>query len=138
MGDLEDPGGIDFWAGQLQNSGGDLNDIIDAFGTSAEFNDRFGGLANDTLVNNIYLQLFGRNADPEGLNFYVERLQSGQLTLGSIALDIANGVQDGNADALIVANRLEVANRFSQTVAEGRCALWRRGNQCCESAAGFG
>lgn len=113
-----DPGGIDFWASRLRDSGGDLAGIIDAFGNSAEFNKRFGGLANDTLVNTLYLQLFGRNADRAGLDFYVGRLTNGEQTLGSIALSIADGVREGTQDYRIVSNKLEVANTFSARVTE--------------------
>ena len=113
-----DPGGIDFWAGRLQENGGDLSDIINEFGTSGEFTDRYGGLANEELVNNIYLQLFGRGADPEGLEFYVGWLLEGIRSLGDIALAIADGVQEGTDDFDIVSNKLEVANTFSTKVVE--------------------
>ena len=111
-----DPGGIDFWDGRLQESGGDLSDIINEFGTSDEFTDRYGGLANEELVNNIYLQLFGREADPGGLEFYVGWLLEGIRSLGDIALSIADGVQEGTDDFDIVSNKLEVANTFSAKV----------------------
>ena len=113
-----DPGGIGFWGGRLQESGGDLSDIINEFGTSDEFTDRYGGLANEELVNNIYLQLFNRGADPEGLEFYVGWLLEGTRSLGDIALAIADGVQAGTDDFDIVANKLQVANTFSDKVTE--------------------
>jgi hypothetical protein len=113
-----DPEGIGFWAGRLQESGGDLSDIINDFGTSDEFIDQYGGLANEELVNNIYLQLFGRAADPGGLEFYVGWLIDGTRSLGDIALSIADGVREGTADFDIVANKLEVANTFSAKVVE--------------------
>lgn len=113
-----DPGGMDFWAERLQESGGDLRAIIDSFGNSSEFTDRYGGLAHEELVNNIYLQLFGRDADPEGLNFYVGRLTNGEQTLGSIALSISDGVREGTTDFDIVMNKLTVANTFTAKVTE--------------------
>jgi len=109
-----DSGGIEFWAQQLETSGGDLHAIIEAFGNSVEYDERYGGLANETLVNTIYQQLLGRVADSEGLAFYVEKLNSGELLLASIALDIFNGVQSEDRD--IVANKLEVANRYTDYV----------------------
>ena len=102
-----DPGGVDFWSDQLQENGGELSAIIDAFGNSAEYNERFGTLDNEALVNNIYTQLFGRDADAEGAAFYVGRLESGAMTLASIALNIADGVQDGTGDA-------DIENRVRQ------------------------
>jgi D-alanyl-D-alanine carboxypeptidase len=111
-----DPGGIDYWSQRLNESGGDLAAIIDAFGNSAEYSERFGVLDNRALVNNIFSQLFGRDADPAGLAFYVGRLDTGAMTLASIALNIADGVQTGTDDAAIVANRMQVANSYSTAV----------------------
>ncbi|MFB3076909.1 MAG: DUF4214 domain-containing protein, partial [Lysobacterales bacterium] len=113
-----DPGGVEFWADQLESQGGDLASIIDAFGTSEEFEDRFGSLEDEELINNIYQQLFGRDADPEGLDFYLDELQSGQATLASIALNVSDGVQPGTDDAAILNNKLELASHFTDTVEE--------------------
>ena len=115
-----DPGGIEYWVGQLENSGGDLAAIIDSFGSSDEYNERFGALDDTNLVNNIYQQLFGRDADSEGLAFYVGRLESLAMTLGSIALNIADGVEDGSDDAAIVSNKLAVADAYTEAVSEGQ------------------
>ena len=111
-----DPSGVDFWAGELQSQDGNLTAIIDAFGTSVEYDDRFGSLEDEELINNIFQQLFGRDADPEGLGFYVGELQSGRATLASIALNISDGVQQGTDDATIVANKLELAAYFTESV----------------------
>jgi hypothetical protein len=113
-----DPGGIDFWSGQLSANNGDLSAIIDSFGNSQEYIDEFGALTNSELINNIYQQLFGRDADAAGLDFYESSLAAGERTLASIALDVSNGVQDGTDDAAIVANKLEVAAFFTDAVSE--------------------
>ena len=115
-----DPAGNDFWTGRLADSGGELSALIDAFGNSAEYNERFGALDNEALVNNIFTQLFGRDADPEGSAFYVGRLESGAMTLASIALNIADGVQDGTSDAAIFSNRMRVATAYTDAVRAGQ------------------
>jgi CubicO group peptidase (beta-lactamase class C family) len=111
-----DPGGVEFWSQRLAATGGELSAIIDAFGSSAEYNERFSALDNSGLVNNIYVQLLGRDADPEGSAFYVGQLESGAMTLASIALNIADGVQPDGTDAAIVAHRLQVANAYTEAV----------------------
>jgi uncharacterized repeat protein (TIGR02543 family) len=62
-----DPSGLDYWAVRMDAEGGSLNAIIQAFGTSAEFNRRYGGMTNTQLVTKIYQQTLGRDPDPTGL-----------------------------------------------------------------------
>jgi len=114
-----DPGGLEFWAEKLNDSGGDLAEIIDEFGTSTEYTERFGGLDEETLINAVYLQLLGRDAHSGGLSFYLERLTTGEMSLASIALDVINGVNDDGSDAGIVNNKLAVANVYTQAVDDG-------------------
>ncbi|MCY4427554.1 MAG: DUF4214 domain-containing protein [Halieaceae bacterium] len=115
-----DAGGLDFWAGKLEGVNGKLEEIINEFGTSKEFTDRFGDLDDEELVNNIYRQLLGRDADSEGLNFYVNGLREGRFTLASLALDIVKGTQQnpGGRDAATLANKLQAANAFSEAHVE--------------------
>jgi len=116
-----DPVGLDWWASKLAAADGDLTEIIDSFGSSDEFVSRFGSFSNSELINNIYLQLFGRNADAEGLAWYVGKLESGDpsWSLASIALRIVDGVSEGTDDATIVDNRMMVADAFTLAVGNG-------------------
>ena len=120
-----DPGGLDYWAGRLKAAGGNLNEIIAAFGDSAEFTGRFGALGATELVNAIYQRLFKRDADPEGLDFYRGLLESGEKHLGSIALNIFNGVQrEGERqspplDWQIIEELQRTANAFTEQVRLG-------------------
>ena len=99
--------GLAYWASVLEDQGGSsLNSIIEAFGVSEEFESRYGNLTNQELVNNLYQQLFGRDADTGGLDYYTGVLDSGERTLQSISLDILNGAQ--NEDVLILNNRATV------------------------------
>ena len=111
-----DAGGLDFWAGKLEKVNGNLMEIINEFGNSMEFTERFGDLDDEELVNNIFLQLFGRDADSGGLNFYVNALQEGRFTLASLALNVADGTQ--NLDAMIKTSKLRAANDFSEAYVE--------------------
>lgn len=95
-----DPAGLDYWSEDLSNAGGNLDSIIDGFGNSLEFENRFGSLTGEEQINNIYLQLFNRQADPPGLSFYLDELQSGRRTMQTIALDILNGTRDTDIDIL--------------------------------------
>ena len=120
-----DPAGLDYWAGRLKDAGGNLNEIIAAFGNSAEFTDRFGTLDTTELVDAIYQRLFKRDAEPAGLEFYRNLLESGEKHLGTIALDIFNGVervgerQVPPLDWEIIEELQRTANAFTEQVRKG-------------------
>jgi hypothetical protein len=126
-----DPSGLRFWAQRLEAAGGSLAGIIDAFATSPEAVSLYDANHNgaldigdaDQLIDAIYQALFNRAPDAAGKNFYLTALQTGYFpdgrlaTPGRVALDILNGAQ--NSDAVAIANKLTVANRFTSAV-DGR------------------
>lgn len=99
-----DPGGLEYWSNRLVKEGGNLSSIITAFGESEEYNSRFGSLNNTQLVTNIYRQLFGREPDKNGLDFYVGKLRNDEMTIQAISLTILDGVQ--GSDKTVVDNKL--------------------------------
>jgi len=108
-----DPGGVNFWAEKFDASS-DLNSVLSNFGNSQEYNDNFGSLSNEELVNGLFQQMFNRDSDSGGLAFYVGRLESGVATLASIAKQIADGSVD--SDLVALNNKIEVANSFTDRV----------------------
>ena len=108
-----DPGGVNFWADRFDSSA-DLNAVLTNFGSSQEYNDSFGTLANEALVNGLFQQMFNRDSDPDGLAFYVGRLESGAATLASIAKQIADGSVDSDLQSL--SNKIDVANAFTDRI----------------------
>jgi predicted nucleic acid-binding Zn-ribbon protein len=83
-----DQAGQEYWADRLDDEGEGA--IINAFGNSAEYDELSEGQGNATLVDNLYQQMFGRPADPEGLTYYTGVLESGDKTLAEIATTILN------------------------------------------------
>ncbi|WP_136067576.1 DUF4214 domain-containing protein [Modicisalibacter radicis] len=83
-----DQDGLQYWADRLESEGESA--IINAFGNSEEYQAMAEGQGNATLVNNLYEQMFGRDADPEGLAYYTGVLNSGEKSLAEIALTIKN------------------------------------------------
>src|SRR5690606_25363298 len=83
-----DPVGLNFWANKLSAADGNLDEIIDAFGNSAESTALYNGASDSAKISQIYQQLFNRAPEAEGLNYYVQLLANGQATLATIALDV--------------------------------------------------
>ena len=108
-----DPSGLTYWADRFDASD-DLTEVLAAFGESVEFTANFGSLTDSELVNNLYLQMFNRDAESEGLTFYTDLLTSGAATLASIAKQIVDGAQ-GN-DVTVLANKATVAQTYTDLV----------------------
>lgn len=111
-----DPSGLEYWSGRLADEGGALEGIIQSFGVSAEYDERYGHLSNDELIDRIFDQMFDRDPDPAGLGFYLDQLNTGSMTLQTITLNVLDGAQ--NEDATIIDHKIEVAEVFTQRLAE--------------------
>ena len=105
-----DAGGLAYWVASLAGQGGNMDATFAAFGRSQEFQQRFGHLAGEQLIANLYQQMYGRDPEPAGAAFYAEKLASGQSALISIAIHILDG-RLGH-DRLVLDNRHKVARHF--------------------------
>ncbi|MCZ4129143.1 DUF4214 domain-containing protein [Stutzerimonas balearica] len=112
-----DPVGLLYWAQRLAGSNGVLDEIIDSFASSTEYAQRFGGLDTGTLINNLYQQAFGRDAEPAGLAYWTDRLADGSTSLGRIALSLLEGAQ--NEDRVTIDHRLAAASAFTDSLHAG-------------------
>ena len=61
-------------------------------------------------VNGVYAHLFGRQAETEGLSYWIRELEAGRLSTDQLALAVLNSAR--NEDALVIANKLEVIKTF--------------------------
>jgi hypothetical protein len=109
-----DPGGLNYWAEAVNKANGNLSAIISSFGNSKEATDLYAGTSPADQVNKIYLQLFNREGDFAGVNYYTQQILSGQRSASSIALDILNGAQ--NDDLAKVKNKLAVSKLFTDAI----------------------
>ncbi|WP_087461911.1 DUF4214 domain-containing protein [Oleiphilus messinensis] len=109
-----DPAGVAFWSQVLDDNNGRLDLIINDFGTSAEYTERFGSLSTEALISNLYLQMFGREAEAAGAKFWADGINAGQVTLAQAAIEIAGGAQ--GTDLSTLNNRAGVAKLFTNEV----------------------
>lgn len=113
-----DPDGVDYWALRLDAAGGSWSqEIINSFGNSDEFSTRFGNLSNTQLITNIYQQLFNRNPEQAGLDYFISQLETGQASLAQIAVVILNGAQGD--DSISLSNKLAACDYFTEKVRSG-------------------
>jgi len=106
-----DAEGLIAWAGQLERPELHRDSVLTMFGESNEFQENYGKLTARQLINNLYLQIFGRNGDEAGVNYYTILLQSGGRPLTTIAMEILEAAQ--NDDVVVLENRRKVARHFA-------------------------
>lgn len=111
-----DPAGLQFWSQHLEQAGGDLNVIVDAFANSEEARVRFGADTNEERITAIYQQLFNRDPDPAGLSYWLDVIGQGHASIADVAISIQRGVQGADAD--LSALRQKAADDFTARVAE--------------------
>ncbi|HZX27275.1 MAG TPA: DUF4214 domain-containing protein [Telluria sp.] len=123
-----DPAGLDFFANGYLGAGASTNirgvaesyaanpavaALVDVFANSAESAALYPG-ANEVFINAIYRNLFNRDADPGGLSFWANAINSGAMTRANAAISIMAGAVD--ADATIINKKTQVAGAFTAAV----------------------
>lgn len=116
-GRAADAAGQNYWATEMDNAGGSLNGIIDAFATAPEAQALYGsGTTVNERITVLYQNILGRAPEADGLAYWAGEVAAGRLSLGNAALSILNGVPPNSTDAALVNNRLAVANTFTAQV----------------------
>jgi len=109
-----DPSGLAYWQGQLTAAGGNLNSIINSFGSSAESQALYGGQSVTQEVTSIYQQELNRAPDSAGLSYWVQQISSGAVSSAAAALAIFNGAT--GSDQTTINNKLVVAEAFTNAL----------------------
>lgn len=99
--------GLDYYATRVDAAGGSLGVVIDDFYNSAESQAFFAGKTIEQQVNQVFHNLFGRDAAVAGLNYWTNQIATGKVSLAQAAFTIANGAQA--ADAAILAAKIGTA-----------------------------
>lgn len=110
-----DVGGLAYWSAVADAVDGDLDSIMNAFGTSAESSALYDGVGTEEIIQQIYQAIFNREGEAAGVAFYVAKVAAGDMTTATIALNILNGAQ--NDDLAIATAKLAVANEFTAGLA---------------------
>ncbi|WP_306391293.1 DUF4214 domain-containing protein [Telluria beijingensis] len=115
-----DPDGLAFWTMQLENANGDLSQLTSAFAQSEEAIKQYGSSDTVTHITQVYQQLFNRAPDAEGLAFWVNAIDKGNMSLADAAVTIQAGAQ--STDLQLTQLREKLAGQFTQQVADGKFA----------------
>lgn len=106
-----DAEGINYWA----NSGMSIENIAQSFFDQSETQILYpAGTANSSFVTSVYANLFNRAPDTDGLNYWVQELDSGNISKQNFILAVINGAQNTeiSQDATILTNKQTVGLYF--------------------------
>ncbi len=94
------PTGLEYFVDILDDNENGLAVLFDDFWEADETQENYAGLSLAESVDQVFNQLFGRNAEPEGRDFWVSELEAGNTSLPALAADVAFSAEaDGGADA---------------------------------------
>lgn len=113
--------GLKFWQDAADKAGG-INVVANAFAASNEYTGLFANKTNIQIIDQIYMNLFGRHAELDGLNFWSDALDKKILGVGNIAYQIMKGAHDtegGFQDATAVASKVAAATAFYNALDTG-------------------
>jgi hypothetical protein len=90
----------------------ELQELADQyFSPSAEYTSLYASMSNTQIVNQLYQNIFGREAEVAGLVYWAAELTAGRQTVAEIALQLSYSAQGTDAD--VVTNRIAAANSFT-------------------------
>jgi hypothetical protein len=110
-----DPEGLRYWSEQ----GVDQAAFSRMIYGQAEFQQTVLNLDTRTQVNSLYLNLFGRNGDSEGLAYWSSAIEGGRLSLATLGIDLIYAARQlANADATSLTAKLSAANAWTDRISE--------------------
>ena len=90
-----DSDGLEYWIDQFSSGRNTRRVVAQSFLGSAEFTEKYGSnVSDETYVNNLYKNVLGRDADTEGLNYWVGNLSSGLETRYEALLGFAESAEN--------------------------------------------
>ncbi len=104
-----DTAGLDYWV----DSGLTIEQIAASFFEQDETHEKYPDtLSNSEFVNTIYLNVYNRDADPDGLTYWVNELEAGTISRAEMIIAMVNGAQGTDQDTLD--NKTEVGLYFAE------------------------
>ncbi|MEW6759546.1 MAG: DUF4214 domain-containing protein [Pseudomonadota bacterium] len=106
--------GLAFWEQVLTSNGGNVDAVSAFFAQSPEYKDQNAGKSYYQIVNQIYLNLFNREADVPGLEHWSGLLRNGTFTVDQIVKIIADNASNTDAqDKTTYLNKVAAATAFT-------------------------
>ncbi len=122
FGRAADPTGLDYWTEKGITTAAFAANMY----AQNEFTSVYGSLSTEAQVNQIYKNLFDREADATGLSYWTQQIKLGNLELASIANDLiyaANNNSGSASDKTALSNKSAAAVAYTAKVKETTAAI---------------
>lgn len=114
LGRAADQAGQDYWEEEISSGSLTLENVRASFTEQDEYTSIYGDLTNTQLVTLIYQNFLGRDADADGLSYWVGELDAGSINADQMVNAIINAVDDtSNIDSQTVIDRSVLANKVT-------------------------
>lgn len=107
-----DSAGLDYWTGILAANPNGLQDISRAFMASSEYRAEYAGDSNRDIIDDIYENLFERDAQAADLNYWSGLLDRNEITIDTLVEQIANGAT--GSDKVVFEGKVALATMFTE------------------------
>lgn len=109
-----DVAGLDWWEGVVAGANGDTSMISAAFAASNEYKTTFAGMSEQQVVRTVYTNLFGREGEPAGVEYWADALVKGLMTIDAVVTEIAKGALGSDLEAY--ENKVAGATAFTNAL----------------------
>lgn len=108
--------GLQFWVNRANASADGLAKVANEFSNSDEYRSLYANKQPAEIVDAIYMNLFGRHAEAEGLVYWANKLINKELNIGNVALIISQSAQ--NEDQVAITAKVSAAEQFTASLTD--------------------
>jgi hypothetical protein len=108
--------GLSFWVDRANASPNGLAQVANEFSNSDEYRALYANKEPAAIVDAIYMNLFGRHAEAEGLVYWAKKLINKELNIGNVALIISQSAQ--NEDLVAITAKVSAAESFTNSLTD--------------------
>jgi|GEM_PF-2183063 len=105
-----DAEGFNYW----RNHTGTEQDLLDLFAQSDEYRSDFANKSNREIIAIVYQNLFGREPETEGWDYWEAQMNAGWVTISNAAYAILGGAQ--GTDLTTINNKTTAAQNFTASL----------------------
>jgi hypothetical protein len=106
-----DTAGLAYWEGVVEAAKGDTAAVSAAFAADTEYKAAYKDMSNADIVNKVYQNLFGRDAEAAGKAYWADLLDKKTITIDAVVTAIASGAQ--TTDLTAYNNKVKAATAFT-------------------------